>query len=68
MSLSTPLLSILKEDLEYRKDVEAKWPFDCDGCGQQVLPGERFCFMGNKKKVCGGCVGTMAQAVEEMQW
>jgi hypothetical protein len=48
-------VELLIEDIELKKNFQAKWPFDCEICGEGVEEDGDFIFMGDKKKVCSGC-------------
>ena len=46
---------VLQEELENKKMYEASWDTDCNVCGDTILEGDEFCYMGNKRKVCENC-------------
>jgi len=48
-------LDLLADDVEAKKEFEAKWPFTCDLCEGDVEKGGYFVFFGKKDKVCDGC-------------
>lgn len=56
---------LLIEELENKKLYEANWGTECDCCDGDIQQGDKFVFMGDKKKVCIDCVADMQDDLEE---
>lgn len=57
------ILELIKEDIENKKDFPAKWPAQCDVCGEAIDKGDSFIFMGEKKKICTPCIDVVVKAI-----
>ncbi|MEI6632811.1 MAG: hypothetical protein WCP22_03220 [Chlamydiota bacterium] len=56
------LLEDLIGVLVHKKMLEARWDFECEGCGEEIEKGGEFCFIGNGGKYCTEC---RDEAIEE---
>lgn len=55
---------VLLEELEYKKQYKASFDGTCACCGDDIHIGDTFVFMGEKKKVCIGCLADMQDEME----
>lgn len=66
MAKSKDYKGILLEELENKKSFEANWDTECSVGGEDILVGDTFYFMGEKKKVCQNCFAEIQEEVENL--
>lgn len=58
-------ISLVLEDLHYKKAFQAMNDTECDCCFNHILMDDTFYFIGNKSKLCEDCKEEMQSEMEE---
>lgn len=66
MAKISDIKDILKEEFENKKAFDAKWEAECNLGGEDIMEGDTFYFMGDKKKVCQNCFEEIQETIEAL--
>lgn len=55
----------LYQELERKKQFQARWDTYCDECGSNIQEDDDFYFFGDKRKICQECYNEIMNYLEE---